>query len=79
MALAAAGDPENAETMGAIYGEELKLLGINADYAPVMDVNNKDCKGRQNQCGADRRIGSPHPYRKGEARPSFREGLYRNR
>ena len=40
MALAATGDPANAKAMAAIYGEELKLLGINADFAPVMDVNN---------------------------------------
>ena len=40
MALAATGDPENAAKMAAIYGEELSLLGIHADYAPVMDVNN---------------------------------------
>ncbi len=40
MALAATGDPENAERMARIYGEELRLLGIHADYAPVMDVNN---------------------------------------
>ena len=40
MALAATGDPENAAAMAAVYGEELKLLGIHADYAPVLDVNN---------------------------------------
>lgn len=40
MALAATGDPENARRMASIYGTELMLLGINADYAPVMDVNN---------------------------------------
>ena len=40
MALAATGDPANATAMGAIYGTELGLLGINTDYAPVMDVNN---------------------------------------
>ncbi len=40
MALAATGDPENAEMMAAIYGRELELLGINADFAPVMDVNS---------------------------------------
>lgn len=39
MALAATGDPENTRTMAAIYGEELSLLGINTDFAPVMDVN----------------------------------------
>ncbi len=30
----------NAEMMAAIYGRELELLGINADFAPVMDVNS---------------------------------------
>ena len=40
MALAATGDPENARTMAAIYGTELSLLGINADFAPVIDVNS---------------------------------------
>ena len=40
MALAATGDPENARQMAAIYGTELGLLGINADFAPVMDVNS---------------------------------------
>lgn len=40
MALAATGDPENARAMAAIYGTELSLLGINADFAPVMDVND---------------------------------------
>lgn len=40
MALAATGDPENAAVMAGIYGEELGLLGINTDLAPVMDVNN---------------------------------------
>ena len=40
MATAATGDPANAEAMAAIYGEELKLLGIDVDYAPVVDVNN---------------------------------------
>ncbi len=40
MALAATGDPDNARKMAHIYGEELSLLGVNADYAPVVDVNN---------------------------------------
>ncbi|MCR4672466.1 MAG: glycoside hydrolase family 3 protein [Lachnospiraceae bacterium] len=40
MALAATGDPENSRTMASIFGEELSLLGINTDFAPVMDVNN---------------------------------------
>ena len=40
MALGATGDPENAKVMAGIHGEEIGLLGIHADFAPVMDVNN---------------------------------------
>ena len=40
MALAATGDPENARRMAAVHGAELGLLGIHADFAPVMDVNS---------------------------------------
>ncbi|MCR5403167.1 MAG: hypothetical protein K6E91_05010 [Butyrivibrio sp.] len=40
MALAATGDPENAKKMAEVYGKELALLGVNADYAPVVDINN---------------------------------------
>ncbi|MBR0092769.1 MAG: hypothetical protein IJP92_13845 [Lachnospiraceae bacterium] len=40
MALAATGDPENARKMATVYGEEMRLLGINTNYAPVLDVNN---------------------------------------
>ncbi len=40
MALAAAGDKDCAKQMAEIYGKELCALGINTDYAPVIDVNN---------------------------------------
>ena len=40
MALGATGDPENARIMARVHGEELALLGIQADFAPVMDINN---------------------------------------
>ncbi len=40
MALAATGDPSNAKEMAGIYGKEMSLLGINTDFAPVVDVNN---------------------------------------
>ena len=40
MALAATGDPANARSMAAVHGEELRLLGIQADFAPVADTNN---------------------------------------
>ena len=40
MALAATGDPACAKDMARVYGEELQLLGLNVDFAPVMDVND---------------------------------------
>ncbi len=40
MALGATGDAGNAKAMAEIYGKELQLLGINTDFAPVVDVNN---------------------------------------
>ena len=40
MALGASGNSVNARKMAAIHGEEIGLLGIQVDFAPVMDVNN---------------------------------------
>ena len=40
MALGATGDPENARLMAGIHGKEIRLLGINVNFAPVMDVNS---------------------------------------
>ncbi|MDQ7859032.1 MAG: glycoside hydrolase family 3 N-terminal domain-containing protein [Armatimonadota bacterium] len=39
MALGAAGDPELAHAAGGVAGRELRALGINLNFAPVMDVN----------------------------------------
>ena len=41
MALGAVGDEATAEEAAGIIGEELSSLGINVDFAPVMDVNNE--------------------------------------
>ncbi|MBQ4363588.1 MAG: glycoside hydrolase family 3 C-terminal domain-containing protein, partial [Oscillospiraceae bacterium] len=40
MALGAAGDPRYAYENAEIIAGELKAVGINVDFAPVMDVNN---------------------------------------
>lgn len=40
MAIAAAGSPEAAYQAAWISGRELAALGINLNYAPVLDVNN---------------------------------------
>ncbi len=40
MAVAAAGSLEKAETMARILGVELKSLGFNLNFAPVVDVNS---------------------------------------
>ena len=41
MALGAIGDPAAATEASNIIGEELAAIGINVDFAPVMDVNNE--------------------------------------
>ena len=40
MALAASGNVDNAYTAGYITGKELAAVGINADFAPSVDINN---------------------------------------
>lgn len=40
MAIAAGSAPEEAYRLARISGEELRLLGINLNFAPVLDVNN---------------------------------------
>ncbi|TCO68672.1 beta-glucosidase-like glycosyl hydrolase [Caldanaerobacter subterraneus] len=40
MAIGATKDPENAYKVGEIAGRELRTIGININFAPVMDVNN---------------------------------------
>lgn len=40
MALAATNNPQYAYEAGKIIGKELRLLGINTDLAPVVDVNS---------------------------------------
>lgn len=40
MATAATNDPQKATAAGKVMGEELKALGINTDFAPVVDINN---------------------------------------
>ncbi len=39
MALGAAGDPALARAAGRVAGRELRAMGINLNFAPVMDVN----------------------------------------
>ena len=40
MALSATGDTSLVKESARLMGEELSLLGINTDFAPVVDVNN---------------------------------------
>lgn len=40
MALGATGDPDAAYDNAMLIGEELKAVGINTDFAPVMDINS---------------------------------------
>lgn len=40
MALTANGDAADIETAARITGEQLRSIGVNVDFAPVVDVNN---------------------------------------
>jgi len=40
MTIAATGNTENARAMGRVFGEEMALLGLTTDFAPVVDVND---------------------------------------
>ena len=40
MALGATGDPSYARKAAGIIGEELSCMGLNVDFAPVLDVNS---------------------------------------
>ncbi|MBQ3460554.1 MAG: glycoside hydrolase family 3 protein [Solobacterium sp.] len=40
MALAASGSPETVRESAAVIAEELKAVGINTNFAPVVDVNS---------------------------------------
>jgi len=40
MALTADGDPADIEAAARITGEQLRAIGVNVDFAPVVDVNN---------------------------------------
>ncbi|HNR87557.1 MAG TPA: beta-N-acetylhexosaminidase [Spirochaetota bacterium] len=40
MALGAGGDPELAYTIARVLGMQLRMMGVNMNLAPVLDVNN---------------------------------------
>ena len=40
MALCASNDPQNAYDSSNIIGSEMKLLGMNTDFSPVVDINS---------------------------------------
>lgn len=40
MALASTGNPDHVRTAAAMTAKELKLCGINCDFAPVVDINS---------------------------------------
>lgn len=37
--IGATGDPNQAGVVGTVYGQEMKVLGFNVNFAPVADVN----------------------------------------
>ena len=71
MALAATGNPGEARAMARIHGEELGLLGIQVNFAPVMDVNNNP-----NNPVIGNRSFSDDPVLAGEYGCAYLEGLH---
>ncbi len=70
MNLGAANDVENARAVGALIARGLRAMGINWNFAPVMDVNNNP----QNPVIADRSFGE-NPKRVAELALAYADGL----
>ena len=70
MNLGAADDTENARAVGALIARGLRAMGINWNFAPVMDVNNNP----HNPVIADRSFGE-NPKRVAELALAYADGL----
>ncbi len=70
MALGAAGDPETARAMARLLAQELRAVGLNTNFAPVLDVNNNPA----NPIIATRSFGSD-PQRVAAFGVAYLEGL----
>lgn len=70
MSLGAADDLENARAIGALIARGLRAMGLNWDFAPVMDVNNNP----HNPVIADRSFGQ-NPQRVAELALAYADGL----
>jgi beta-N-acetylhexosaminidase len=70
MNVGAANDLENARSIGAMIGRGLRAMGINWNFAPVMDVNNNPL----NPVIADRSFGE-NPKRVAELALAYADGL----
>lgn len=73
MALGATGDPENAKIAASVMGQELAALGINVNFAPVLDVN---CNPANPVIGV--RSFSPDPDVVSQYGAKFIEGIHEN-
>ncbi len=69
-ALGGAGDPELARAVGALLGRELRAVGIDQDYAPVVDVDTNPA----NPVIGDRSLGRD-PERVGRLGAALAQGL----
>lgn len=70
MNVGAADDLGNARSVGALIGRGMRAMGLNWDFAPVMDVNNNPL----NPVIADRSFGE-NPKRVSELALAYAEGL----
>ena len=70
MALGATGNPETARAMARLLAQELRAVGLNTNFAPVLDVNNNPA----NPIIATRSFGSD-PQRVAAFGVAYLEGL----
>lgn len=75
MTLGATWNPQNAEIVGALVGEELQLLGVNLLLGPSLDVNDRPRPGQSGDLGVNTFGGDP--YWVGELGRAFVHGVHR--
>lgn len=74
MAIGATWDPQQAQIVGQILGEELSTIGINMILGPHLDVLEQPALARSNEIGTD--IFGGHPYWVGQMGQAYINGVH---
>src|SRR5690606_21104224 len=74
MAIGATWDPQQAQVVGQILGQELTAVGVNMLLGPHLDVLEDPSLALSNQVGTD--IFGGHPYWVGQMGQSYISGVH---